>query len=50
MRILIPVIGSLLFAGFLVGCGEEPKAKTVEYYKQNIPEAEARSKECKAAK
>ncbi|EGK8073710.1 EexN family lipoprotein, partial [Campylobacter fetus] len=40
----------LLFAGFLVGCGEGPKAKTVEYYKQNIPEAEARSKECKAAK
>ncbi|EAJ5705255.1 plasmid stabilization protein, partial [Campylobacter fetus] len=22
MRILTPVIGSLLFAGFLVGCGE----------------------------
>ncbi|EDO9794471.1 EexN family lipoprotein [Campylobacter fetus] len=50
MKFLTPVIGSLLFAGFLVGCGEEPKAKTVEYYKQNIPEAEARSKECKAAK
>uniref|UniRef100_UPI0013D7927A EexN family lipoprotein n=1 Tax=Campylobacter fetus TaxID=196 RepID=UPI0013D7927A len=49
MKFLTPVIGSLLFAGFLVGCSEE-KAKTVEYYKQNIPEAETRSKECKAAK
>ncbi|WP_158004636.1 EexN family lipoprotein [Campylobacter fetus] len=49
LKFLAPVIGSLLFAGFLVGCSEE-KAKTVEYYKQNIPEAETRSKECKAAK
>ncbi len=44
------VLTGVVFSVVLVGCGEEPKAKTVEYYKQNIPEAEARSKECKAAK
>ncbi|CUU89257.1 EexN family lipoprotein [Campylobacter hyointestinalis] len=49
MKFLTPVIGSLVVVGFLSGCSEE-KAKTVEYYKQNIPEAEARQKECKAAK
>ncbi|EGK8073932.1 EexN family lipoprotein [Campylobacter fetus] len=50
MKVLTGVVFSVVLVGFLVGCGEEPKAKTVEYYKQNIPEAEARSKECKAAK
>lgn len=49
LKFLTPVIGSLVVVGFLSGCSEE-KAKTVEYYKQNIPEAEARQKECKAAK
>uniref|UniRef100_UPI0013D24FBA EexN family lipoprotein n=1 Tax=Campylobacter fetus TaxID=196 RepID=UPI0013D24FBA len=46
---VVGIVLVLIFAGFLVGCSEE-KAKTVEYYKQNIPEAETRSKECKAAK